>query len=238
MMPNGLSSHIASAVASAASSTAPSATTRHQADAQRLVRLDPPAGEEDLRRVRRADRARQQIGDAELAAGQAVGDAGVGEVGRLARVPDVGAERETHAAADRGAVDRADHRLRERRSAGTTPPMYDIERIARREKPSPSMLGGRPRSCRSRPEQNARPAPVSTTTHVSLSAADLVERAVERLDERERHRVEPLGLVQRDHADVRTNPLDGDQLVGAHEGSSSGRGCRGRRGRPVRQYSP
>ena len=55
------------------------------------------------------------------------------------------------------------------RIAGTTSLMYDIERIARREKPRSWVFGGMPRSWRSSPEQNARPAPVSTATQQSLS---------------------------------------------------------------------
>ena len=76
--------------------------------------------------------------------------------------------------------------------------MNSIARIAMRDIGSPSHPGGMPWSSRSSPEQKPRPAPVSTTAQVSLSAPDRCERVVERHDRVERHGVHPLGPVERD----------------------------------------
>ena len=57
------------------------------------------------------------------------------------------------------------------RSAGTIPPMYSMARSPIRWRPRSSVPGGIPACSSSSPEQNARPAPVSTTTRQSLSAA-------------------------------------------------------------------
>ena len=75
------------------------------------VGVDVAAGEHDVERARRADLARQQVRDAELARGEAVVDAGGAEVRGVGADADVARAREAEAAADRGAVDRADHRL-------------------------------------------------------------------------------------------------------------------------------
>ena len=57
------------------------------------------------------------------------------------------------------------------RRAGTMPPMYSMARRPIRWRPRSSVPGGSPACSSSSPEQNARPAPVRTTTRQSLSAA-------------------------------------------------------------------
>ena len=57
------------------------------------------------------------------------------------------------------------------RMAGTMFDMNSMARIAMRDIGRPSQSGGMPWSSRSRPEQKPRPAPVSTTAHVSWSTA-------------------------------------------------------------------
>ena len=59
-------------------------------------------------------------------------------------------------------------------------------------------------SVRSRPEQNPRPAPVSTTTRQSLLAAMASSERVQLLDQLVVQRVELLGPVEREHGDVGT----------------------------------
>ena len=71
---------------------------------------------------------------------------------------------------------------------------------------------------------------------VVVVAADLVERLVQRLDQRERHRVQPLGLVERDHAHVRADvAIDQNQCHGAHRSDAR---YAGSNVPPARQYSP
>ena len=78
------------------------------------------------------------------------------------------------------------------------------------------MFGTMPWSFRSRPEQKARPEPVSTTTQVSFSSAIAVERVVELDDQLDRHGVEPVGPVHPHHRHVRARVLHEDEgrLVG------------------------
>ena len=58
--------------------------------------------------------------------------------------------------------------------------------------------GGSPACSSSRPEQKARPAPVSTTTRQPLSARHVGEGGVQVGHQGERHRVEPGGIVEGD----------------------------------------
>ncbi len=104
-----------------------------------------------------------------------------------------------------------------RRMAGTTSLMYDIDRIASRENPRSWVFGGMPRSCRSRPEQNAAARARQHDDPRVVVIADFVERCVQRLDQWERHRVQPFGLVERDDAHVRTDvAIDQYERHGAH----------------------
>ncbi len=57
------------------------------------------------------------------------------------------------------------------RMVGMRSAMVCMARMAMRDIGSPSTPGGTPWSSRSRPAQKPRPAPVRTTTQVSLSAA-------------------------------------------------------------------
>ena len=65
---------------------------------------------------------------------------------------------------------------------------------------------------RSAPEQNAPPAPVSTTTRSSLAAGDLAERRQQLVPHRPVDRVLLLGPVQRDRDDAAVRPVDLDRL--------------------------
>ena len=78
------------------------------------------------------------------------------------------------------------------------------------------MFGTIPWSFRSRPDEKARPDPVSTTTHVSFSSASADEGVVELRDELDRHGVEPVRAVHPHHRHVRTGVLHEDEgrLVG------------------------
>ena len=78
------------------------------------------------------------------------------------------------------------------------------------------MFGTMPWSFRSRPDENARPDPVSTTTQVSFSSASPVEGVVELGHQLDRHRVEPVGAVHPHHRHVRAGVLHEDErrLVG------------------------
>ena len=64
-----------------------------------------------------------------------------------------------------------------------------------------------------------RPAPVSTTTYVSLSSRDRAQRVVELDHELDRHRVQPFGPVERDDARVRLRLVDEHQV--GHAGHAS-----------------
>jgi hypothetical protein len=83
----------------------------HQPDPGGLGRVHVTAGEHDLKGAGGADGAGQQVAQAQLGRGQPVVDARRAEVGALRGDPDVAGERQAQAAADRGAVDRPDHRL-------------------------------------------------------------------------------------------------------------------------------
>jgi hypothetical protein len=75
--------------------------------------------------------------------------------------------------------------------------MYDMERIASREKPRSCVLVESGAECPACAGHHDDPRVVVL--------ADRVERLVQRLDERKRHRVESLRLVERDDAHVRAN---------------------------------
>src|SRR4051794_37546570 len=84
---------------------------RQQADALRLLARDVTTREEDVERAREADLAREQIADTELVGSEPVVDARGAEVGGVGTDADVGRAGEAEATADRGPVDRRDHRL-------------------------------------------------------------------------------------------------------------------------------
>jgi hypothetical protein len=85
---------------------------RNEPEALRLAGLELAAGQ-DVPRVRGADRAREQPGDAELGARQAVVDSGVPKRRRASGDAEIRAERETEPAAISGAVHGRDDGLRE-----------------------------------------------------------------------------------------------------------------------------
>ncbi len=93
--------------------------------------------------------------------------------------------------------------------------------------------GGVPKSFRSRPAQNPRPAPVRTATlHVGVRG-DRVERVVKIGDEFEGDRVEAIGAVEPDDADGVARMFEED---GGHRSRFGVR--RGRRSRPGWSPSP
>ena len=81
-----------------------------QADRQRLVGLDEPAGEDQVLGLAGADQPGEPLGAAG-AGDDAEQDLGLAEHGVLGGEPDVGAQRELAAAAERVAGDRGDDRL-------------------------------------------------------------------------------------------------------------------------------
>ena len=92
-------------------------------------------------------------------------------------------------------------------------------------RPSPSVPGTWKPPSRSRPEQNPRPAPVSTTTRVDRSARRSSSDAVQVVHQLVVHGVEPVGPVQRDDRDARAW---GAQLDGRHGRVSTREGARAR----------
>ena len=80
----------------------------------RLLGFEDPAGEHQLLRAGRADEARQEPARADVACRQADADERRVELRRACGEADVGAEHEGEATTGGGAVDRGDHRLRQR----------------------------------------------------------------------------------------------------------------------------
>ena len=87
---------------------------RDQADAQCLLGVQAPAGEHQLVRARGADQARQQPAGPHVAVGQADVQERRAEHRSRGGVADVATERQRQPEARSGAVDRRDHRLRQR----------------------------------------------------------------------------------------------------------------------------
>ena len=160
-----------------------------------------------------ADQARQQPADAQLGAGEPVVDAGAAEASptspaRRMSAPSVRHRPPPYAGPFTAAIDGLRHRAH-RRAPGSD--MNSIARIAMRDIGSPSQSGGMPWSSRSSPEQKPRPAPVSTTTQVSLSARDgaRARRTAARRC-RTTSRSCRSGRFSTMQADVRDGLLDGD----------------------------
>ena len=89
----------------------------HQADGERLVGLDEPAGEDHVLRPARTDQPGQPLGAAG-ARDDAEQDLGLAEHRVVGGDPDVGAQRQLAAAAERVAGDRRDDRLGDPRHGG------------------------------------------------------------------------------------------------------------------------
>ena len=86
------------------------------------------------------------------------------------------------------------------RRVRTTSSSSSIERWAMVVRVSPAMLGTTPASSRSAPEQKPPPAPVRTTTLVSLSSLTASRARAEGDHDVEGHGVHALGPVERHHA--------------------------------------
>ena len=95
-------------------------------------------------------------------------------------------EREVHARADRGAVDRRDRR--QRRPGDAEEALVDAAQARRRCEP--------PRCDRSAPAQNAGGAPVTTTAPTSVVGLERVQRLDDLVDHRQVERVAALGVVR------------------------------------------
>ena len=105
---------------------------RDEADPLGLVGLHVAPGEHQVGGAGRADRARQEEAQPELAGGEPVVDAGRAEVRRGRGDPQVAGERQAEPAADRRAVDRGDHRLVQPADASGRRPRASPSRAARR----------------------------------------------------------------------------------------------------------
>ena len=158
------------------------------------------------------DQPGQEVADAHLGRGQPVDDPGGVERRRLAREPQVGAERQAHAAAVGRSADRGDdrlgHRPHLRDEAGVVPhrPLRDppdLQAVDVRDDPVVLQVEARAE----------RPAGARQHHHPAVVVGShLLERVVERDHEVDRHRVEPVGAVQRDDGDVVDRPVDEDEL--------------------------
>ena len=175
---------------------------------RRLGRGQRAPAERQLGRLGVADHPRQQPRAAALGEDPALGEAGV-QLGRGRGDADVAAEREVEPVAGGATVERA-HRRR-----------VELVEDDRRRAAQVELAGPRPpatRGCRgsrrplddwaarSRPAQNARPAPVSTMQRTSRSASASSSRADRSPQHRPGDRVHPLRRVERDRGDVIGRP--------------------------------
>ena len=104
-----------------------------EADAQRLLRVDDAAGEDQLLGDAETAHAREPLRAAPARDDPEI-DLGLAELRSARRVADVARERELAAAAERKAVDRSDRRLRHRleQPAGLVPERSPLLRLGRR----------------------------------------------------------------------------------------------------------
>jgi hypothetical protein len=197
-------------------------------DPQRLVRVEVPAGEHQLGRAPRADQARQEVADADVAGGEPDADEDRPEARTLGGDPHVAGQREREPAADRRTVDRRDDRLlalveREDRLGEILLHLVDVSELAHR-------LGARDThvvALEVRPRAEAAPGSVQHRDADPAVAGDLVRRLAKLRHEPHRERVHPLGSVERHHGDFAPTAIDLDALHG-----TSGLGMRFRIVRP------
>ena len=169
---------------------------------QRRLGVEDLGGVDPLQRLLDADDPRQEPGrrglgdDAEPAEDEADPGRGRGE-------PQVHRQRHGGADADRGPVDRRDHRLWQRvdRQGHLAAGVADRRRTPRRCARSSSGVGRSvssspktlPSADRSIPAQKARPAPVTTTARTASSRASVRKNSLQLARHRQVERVELVG---------------------------------------------
>src|SRR5690606_12251468 len=182
-----------------------------QADALGLVRADVPPGQHDLEGAGGADRAREQVAEAEFSRREAVVDPGGAEQGGLGAEPDVGGQRQAEAAADRGPVDRGDDRLVDaaHRADDVVEQLHRPERDGGEGEPVDAgdvagvlQVGAGAEAAAGAGDHDDAGVVV---------AAGLLEGLPERDHDVERHRVHPFGPVEGDEGDVRARLVDQDE---------------------------
>src|SRR5262245_29114245 len=135
-----------------------------QADAQALLRRHLSPGEDDLEGAALADEARQPH-RAAVDQGHAPAAAVNAEIGLLRHHPEVAPQAELHAAGDRRALNRGDHRLVELQREGPSgprgisPPLPRGRAVGMSSSPSGYLAFSVLAYLRSHPAQNAPPAP-------------------------------------------------------------------------------
>src|SRR4051812_6288999 len=189
---------------------------RDEPDALGLLDVDAAAGEHELVRARRPDQPRQQPADRHVAVRHADVHERHPEDRAARRVADVAAEREGEAEPRGGAVERGDDRLRRVAQAHDQARHVLLvgEAIPRRV----AAVVARRVAVAAQVEAGAEPPP-GAREHDGAARAiggDGIELLVQRTAELGRHRVQPVGAVEREQPDLVGRTL-ADQDVGGHE---------------------